>query len=177
MTAREKFIARLKEEGLYEAWLKSQDHVGKKYEDGTIIVFSHYDFDPEDGYFEYHYPSFSDMRENNREVFAENCEAFLDNDDDTFVANLARWLAWGDCVWGECPLFPGDAYWAGTNLETETKEFKDDLDISIGDGASIIEVSKDHVLVEYGGPKGLQFWCPVNVFSDEIKKLVGYETE
>ena len=122
MKARDKFIKRLEEEGLYEEWDMSRDFAGKVSDSGEIILFSHYDWDNEDKYLEEHYPPFDELRKN--EKFRENCRnEFFDNDDDTFVANLARWLH-GDTK--ECPLYCADLHFAASGLEKEVIIFEDD---------------------------------------------------
>ena len=126
MTAREKFIKRLEEEGLYEEWLATGDRAAKFKDDGTILVFVHYEWEPTDTYDEIHFPSFEDMRKH--ESFRKECEScFYDSDDDKFVAELARWLAMGEINGIKCPLYPADAYFPGSGLELEdTVQFKDD---------------------------------------------------
>lgn len=113
-------MARLEEEGLYEEWLAARSHVAKFKEDGGIILFTHYDWDSKDGYWEFHYPPFNEMRKN--ESFVRECKSFYDGDDE-FVGKLAKWL---EGVTDECPLSPVDAYRPGAGLETKVVEFMDD---------------------------------------------------
>lgn len=124
MTAREKFIKRLEEEGLYEEWLATGDRAAKFKDDGTIIVFVHYEWEPTDTYDEIHFPSFEDMR--CKESFRKECvDCFYDGDDE-FVAQLARWLAIGEKNGVKCPLYPVDAYFPGSGLEISATQFEDD---------------------------------------------------
>lgn len=124
MTAREKFIKRLKEEGLYKEWCMTGDFAGKVCKDGTVIVFLHYEWDNEDGYNEYHYPPFNELRD--IEAFRKECEdRFYESDDDVFVASLARWLHYQE---SECPLYPVDLYWSELKLGEKVITFEDDAD-------------------------------------------------
>lgn len=109
MTAREKFIARLKELGIYEQWLK-EDHVGKVLDDGTIVVMIHVDTDPTDTYTEIRYPSYENVRKNPKSC-RKLKEEFYGQGEPEFVAKLAYWLDLPDGK-SECPLFPVDLYWA-----------------------------------------------------------------
>lgn len=126
MTAREKFEARLKELGLYDDYMKVDDMVGKVMEDGSIVILSHYGHDPQDPYYETHYPSFDELWEN--EDFRENCaDDFFYSDDDKFVAQLARWLQYGPGINKQkCPLFPVDVYFIADDLKTGSIKFEDD---------------------------------------------------
>lgn len=125
MTAREKFIARLKELGLYDEWVSCEDRVGKVMEDGSITILIHYEWEESDPYNEIHYPSFDKLWEN--DGFRKNCMSdFFEHEDDKFVAALARWLEYGPGCGYKCPLFPVDVYFAASGLETKIIEFKDD---------------------------------------------------
>ena len=169
MDRQEKFIARLKEEGLYERWCSTGDRAAKFNEDGSIVLFIHFKWDPEDGYHEIHYPPFKELRKH--ESFRKECiSVFYDNDDE-FVGKLARWL---EDFTDECPLLPENAYFPGNGLETKVIEFKDDLDIPIGDTMSIVDYDADIkcVLVRVGDD-GPESYCPVDNFSDYIKKKLG----
>lgn len=128
MTARDKFIKRLKEEGLYEEWLATGDRAAKFKDDGTILIFVHYEWEPTDTYDEIHLPTFEAMR--CHASFQKECaDCFFDSDDDKFVAELARWLAMGEINGIKCPLFPADAYFPGSGLELDdTVQFEDDKD-------------------------------------------------
>lgn len=122
MTAREKFIARLKELGLYEEWRSIGDFAGKVIKDGVVLVFCHYEHDPKDNYTESRYPSYDELRD--IEAFRKECEdRFYENDDDKFVAALARWLHYEK---DECPLYPVDLYWSELDLGEEVITFEDD---------------------------------------------------
>lgn len=124
MTAREKFIKRLEEEGLYEKWKACGDFAGKVCEDGTPVLFVHYEWDADDGYNEIHYPSLAELRD--IESFREYCEdTFYENDDDKFVADLARWLHYQD---DKCPLYTEDLYFSGEPYKTKCITFEDDPD-------------------------------------------------
>lgn len=135
MKARDKFIKRLKEEGLYEEWLATGDRAAKFKDDGTILIFVHYEWEPTDTYDEIHLPSFEDMRR--KESFRKECEnVFYDDGDDKFVAELARWLAHGEINGIKCPLVPVDAYFPGSGLELDdTVQFEDDVE---GDATKVI---------------------------------------
>lgn len=125
MTAREKFIARLKELGLYEEWDASGDMAAKFMDDKSIVIMVHYEWESDDPYHELHFPRFDELRDN--EQFVKECRSnFFEHNDDKFVADLARWLEYGPCCRYECPLFPADAYFPANGLETEVIEFKDD---------------------------------------------------
>lgn len=124
MTAREKFIKRLEEEGLYTEWLATGERAGKFLDDGTILIFVHYEWEPTDTYDEFHFPSFEDMR--SHASFQKECEDCFFDGDDKFVANLARWMAHGEINGVKCPLAPCDAYFPGAGLEIETTQFEDD---------------------------------------------------
>lgn len=135
MTAREKFIARLKELGLYDEWLGC-DHVGTVIGDGSVIVLIHVDSDDSDGYTEIHYPSFEKIRKDSVAKDRIKKEFYGYCDDDTFIAALAYWLD----IDGEkfkCPLFPVDLYWAGVDCEFSF-DFKDDPDDAFS--LSIVEM-------------------------------------
>ena len=125
MTAQEKFEARLKELGLEEAYKASRDKVGKVLEDGTIVILVHYPWEPGDPYTEHHFPSFDDLRKS--EQFVKECmDNFFENDDDKFVADLARWLQYGSACHYPCPLFPEDVYFAANGLELSWFDYQDD---------------------------------------------------
>lgn len=127
MTAREKFIARLKELGLYDEW-RTGDKAGKIMDDGSIVVLVHYEWDPSDSYDEFHFPPFDEMWKN--ESFRKECaSSYLEHTDDKFVADLARWLEYGPGCHYDCPLWPVDAYPQGGGLETEVITFKDDPEV------------------------------------------------
>lgn len=127
MTAREKFIARLKELGLYDDW-RTGDKAGKIMDDGSIVVLVHYEWDPSDSYDEFHFPPFDEMW--NNEDFRKECaDSYLEHTDDKFVADLARWLEYGPGCHYDCPLWPVDAYFPGSGLETEVITFRDDPEV------------------------------------------------
>lgn len=122
MTAREKFIARLKELGLDGVW-PTEDHVGKVMEDGSIVVLIHVETDPHDTYTEIHYPPFEEVWKN--EVSKRRLkQEFYYSDDDHFVAELAYWLDIHNNG-AKCPLFPVDLYWAGID-EVSAFDYEDD---------------------------------------------------
>jgi len=150
MDANEKFIRRLEEEGLYEKWVQSGDFAGKVMDDGTIVLFSHYYWNSGDKYLEEHYPSFEDLRKDDR--FRLNCmNEFFDNDDNDFVASLARWLYGYE---NKCPLYCEDLYFAASGLETKVIEFKDNED---SDAEMVAE------MVKYLGEKtGREFHGNIN---------------
>lgn len=125
MTAREKFLARLKELGLYDEWAATGDMAAKFMDDMSIVIMVHYEWEKEDPYHELHFPPFNELRDN--EQFVKECrENFFEHNDDKFVADLARWLEYGPGCRYECPLYPRDAYFPASGLETEIIEFKDD---------------------------------------------------
>ena len=122
MTAREKFIARLKELGLDGVW-PTEDHVGKVMDDGSIVVLIHVETDPADTYTEIHYPPFEEVWKS--EVSKRRLkEEFYCSDDDHFVAELAYWLDI-HMNGAKCPLFPVDLYWAGID-EVSAFDYEDD---------------------------------------------------
>ena len=123
MTAREKFEARLKELDLYDAWL-IDNHVGKVLDDGTIVVMIHLESGPTDMYSEIRYPSFAEIRKDEKSVEKLKMEFYDVSYDDHFVAELARWLESGYSC--KCPLCPVDLYWAG--IDGEWTDFEDDAD-------------------------------------------------
>lgn len=123
MTAREKFIARLEELGLYEEWKSSGAMAGKVLDDGSIVILVHYEYD-NDPYDELRYPPFEELWKN--ESFRNECKQdFYCHEDDHFVAELAYWLDI-HTNGAKCPLFPVDVYFPASGLETEVIEFKDD---------------------------------------------------
>lgn len=125
MTAREKFIARLKELGLYDEWNATGGMAAKFMDDKSIVIMVHYEWEPDDPYHELHYPPLDELRGN--EQFVNECRSnFFEHNDDKFVADLARWLEYGPGCRYECPLYPRDAYLPASGLETEVIEFKDD---------------------------------------------------
>ena len=127
MTAREKFIARLKELGLYGVW-PTEDHVGKVMEDGSIVVLIHVETDPHDTYTEIHYPPFEEVWKN--EVSKRRLkQEFYYSDDDHFVAELAYWLDIHNNG-AKCPLSPVDLYWAGID-EVSAFDYEDDPEIEL----------------------------------------------
>lgn len=134
MTARDKFEARLEEFGLYEKWHKSGDMAGKIMDDGTVVIFVHYDWETDDPYTELHYPPLDELRK--EPYFVKECmDSFFENEDDKFVADLARWLQYGPkCGYG-CPLFAEDLYFAASGLETSSKNFEDDDEKALASAA------------------------------------------
>ena len=125
MTAQEKFEARLKELGLDVAYELSRDKVGKVLPDGTIIIFVHYSWEPGDPYTECRFPSFAELRKN--EQFVKECmDNFFENNDDKFVADLARWLQYGSECHYPCPLYAEDVYFAAAGLELSWINYEDD---------------------------------------------------
>lgn len=125
MTAKEKFEARLEEFGLLKEWQASGDeHIGKVLEDGRIVVFTHYCND-DDPYTEDIFPSFEDLR--NNEKFRQECwDEYYCHADDKFVADLACWLTGKEIG---CPLFPVDVYLPANGLEISSKIFEDDVNV------------------------------------------------
>lgn len=125
MTAREKFIARLKELGLYDEWIGVSDHVGKVMDDGSIVVMIHVDSDPGDSYTEIHYPPFEEVWKD-KESRDRIKQEFYCSDDDHLVAELAYWLDIHKNG-AQCPLFPVDLYCAGID-PVEHFDYEDDSD-------------------------------------------------
>ena len=125
MTAQEKFDARLKELGLDLEYESTGDKVGKVLDDGTIVILVHYAWEPEDPYTECRFPSFDELRKN--EKFVKECQDnFFENNDDKFVADLARWLQYGSECHYPCPLYAEDVYFAANGLELSWFDYKDD---------------------------------------------------
>ena len=122
MTAREKFIARLKELGIYEQWLR-EDHVGAVLPDGSVVVLIHVETDPQDTYTEIHYPPYEEIRKKPEDVQKLKNE-FYGNGDDAFVGRLAYWLDFPDEKI-DCPLFPVDLYWSQVD-DDHWFDYKDD---------------------------------------------------
>lgn len=125
MTAQEKFEARLEELGLTVAYETTGDKVGKVMDDGTIVILVHYPWEPGDPYTERRFPSFDELRKD--EQFVKECmDNFFENDDDKFVADLARWLQYGSECRYPCPLYAEDVYFAANGLELSVFNYEDD---------------------------------------------------
>lgn len=122
MTAQEKFEARLKELGLWKDY-GMDDHVGTVLPDGRVVVLVHIQSDPTDSYTEFDYQSFEDLWKDAK--FREKCKEhwYKESDDYEFIGKLAYWLDIHD-KYAECPLFPVDLYWMGT--ESKWFDFEDD---------------------------------------------------
>lgn len=134
MTAKEKFEAQLKYCDLMDEWnsVGRCGRVAKFMEDyGEIVLFVHEN--EKDKYTEIHYPSFDELRKNDkfvRRLADEHLDEPLrvlvetrDPDEWAFKLNLAKWLRYGE---GECPLHPVDVYFAAEGMETGYKDFSDD---------------------------------------------------
>lgn len=134
MTAKEKFEAQLNYCGLMDEWnsIGRCGRVAKFMEDyGEIVLFVHEH--EKDKYTEIHYPSFDELRKNDkfvRRIADEHLDEPLrvlvetpEPDEWAFKLNLAKWLRYGEC---ECPLFAVDVYFAADGMETSYKDFSDD---------------------------------------------------
>ena len=122
ITAREQFERRLEEVGLLQAWF-DQCSLGRigivDKETKRILVFVHEDCS--DGYTEFVYPPFEELRKDS--VFCLECLGELvDNCDDAFFKAVSLWIHKG----GNCPLGPVDVYFSANHLRLdETTDFKD----------------------------------------------------
>lgn len=135
MTAKEKFEARLNFLGLADEWssIGCFGRVATIAPNKEIVLFVHED--EKDKYTEIHYPSFDELRKNEkfvRMVADEHLDEPLrvlvetrEPDEWAFKLNLAKWLRYGE---GECPLHPVDVYFAADGMEKSYKDFEDDLE-------------------------------------------------
>lgn len=130
-------------------------------EPNEIILFVHES--EKDKYTEIHYPSFDELRKNDKFVRRVADEHFgsydkdlvtCDDDEFQFKVQLASWLR-GRPV--ECPLFPVDVYFAADGMETFYTDFKD-----------------DPTLIAYVAPKFLDGspWTRCNSY-EELEKYLG----
>ena len=124
VSAREQFEHRLEEVGLLQAWYDqcSFGRIGTiDKETKRILVFVHEDYS--DGYTEFVYPPFEELRKDSG--FCLECLGELvDNCDDTFFKAVSLWIHKG----GNCPLDPVDAYFPANHLRLEeTTDFEDKI--------------------------------------------------
>lgn len=143
MTAREKFFARLKELGLEEQYNEVGDMVGKVLDDGRVVVLVHYEWERDDPYTEFIYPSYEELWKN--EKFRKACkEEYYANccGNDEFIAQLACWLDLHR-PFDKCPLFPVDLYWLPCGFETKWFNYEDDATAE----ESIKNLVKEHSVV------------------------------
>ena len=122
VSAREQFERRLEEVGLLQAWY-DQCSVGRigivDKETKRVLVFVHEDYS--DGYTEFVYPPFEELRKDSK--FCVECLGeLIDNCDDMFLKAVSLWIYKG----GNCPLDPVDVYFSANHLRLEeTTDFED----------------------------------------------------
>ena len=133
MTAKEKFEARLNFLGLADEWssIGCFGRVATIAPNKEIVLLVHEN--EKDKYTEIHYPSFDELRKNDKfvrrladEHLDEPLRVVVDTpeeDEWAFKLNLAKWLRYGE---GECPLNPVDVYFAADGMEKSCKDFEDD---------------------------------------------------
>lgn len=91
-TAKQQFEERLEHFNLMGDWYKQscQGRIGKDLGDEGVVIFVHES--NEDGFSEYHYPSFSELRDDAN--FIQECLRKFSCCSDEFILSMARWFTY-----------------------------------------------------------------------------------
>lgn len=91
-TAKQQFEERLNHFNLTQDWSNQScvGRIGKDLDDEGIVIFIHESED--DGYSEYHYPSFSELRDHSN--FVQNCLREFSCCDDNFILSMVKWFTY-----------------------------------------------------------------------------------
>lgn len=91
-TAKQQFEERLNHFNLTQEWSNQScvGRIGKDLDGEGIVIFIHESED--DGYSEYHYPSFSELRDDSN--FVQNCLREFSCCDDNFILSMVKWFTY-----------------------------------------------------------------------------------
>lgn len=120
-TAKQQFEERLEHFNLMQNWNNqySVGRIGKDLDGEGIVIFIHES--EEDGFSEYHYPSFSELRDDSN--FVQNCLKEFSCGADEFILSMVRWFAY-DSI--ENPFDAVDIYFPADTFKLNSSvEFQD----------------------------------------------------
>ena len=117
-TARQQFEERLEHFNLMQDWNNqcSFGRIGKDLDGEGVVIFIHES--EEDGFSEYHYPSFSELRDDSN--FVQNCLKEFSCVEDEFILSMVRWFTYEST---ENPFdavdiyFPADTFKLNSSVE------------------------------------------------------------
>lgn len=120
-TAKRQFEERLEHFNLMQEWENQhcEGRIGKDLSGEGVVIFVHES--DEDGYSEYHYPSFSELRDDSN--FVQNCLKEFSCGSDEFILSIVRWFAYDST---DNPFDAVDIYFpADTFRRSSSHDFED----------------------------------------------------
>lgn len=117
-TAKQQFEERLEHFNLMQEWKNQhcEGRIGKDLSGEGVVIFVHES--DEDGYSEYHYPSFSELRDDSN--FVQNCLREFSCDSDEFILSIVKWFTYNSTdnpFDAKDVYFPADTFKLNSSVE------------------------------------------------------------